>query len=34
MFNDMFFRVYLSPRVDVDAGLVAPSRYILADHNC
>ena len=33
-FNDMFSRVYLSPRIDVDAGLVAPSRYILAYHNC
>ena len=30
-FNDMFSRVYLSPRADV---YVAASRYILADHNC
>ena len=37
-FNDMFCRVYVSPRADVDAdvevGFVAPARYILADQNC
>ena len=33
-FNDMFCRVYVSPHADVDAGCVAPIRYILADHNC